>query len=250
MEISQPIIVSTFHTSQSPGSKQYLHIFQSLTDRDQALEAATIEDEFDHSFAYLDNGALHVEWRNKAGIIQFCGSGAYSLAWYFCVHLSLGEVIIKTDTLSLSAAVDESRNLMLKISKRKAKQFKKESTYQIFTEEGSGVYLVELSNIESVSSSSITKLHQMIGDEDIHGVCAFYWDQSLQKGYLNYYTPRHGRDQDYVTGSIHQYLAAIVENNTGTQKQHWKQLSSSPGELSILCGKGHVQLYGHCKIQS
>jgi predicted PhzF superfamily epimerase YddE/YHI9 len=243
------IIINTFSTAQSPGSKQFLHLFENASDKDLALLNIDIKDEYDHSFVYLNNATAHVTWRNKAGVIQFCGSGAYATAWYFCLKRNMNTLTIKNDYHCLTASVNDNQNLMLKISKRNTGFFKEEKTYRIFTEKNSGVYLIEFFDIEKVTSVSFDQLYEMIGNqEDIHSVCVFYWDKKQARGYLNYYTPRYGRNQDYVTGSIHQYLAGLLQEREGAQNQYWTQLSSSPGELNINCGKDHVELFGLCNI--
>ena len=113
-----------------------------------------------------------------------------------------------------------------------------------------GIYLLHLQDENLLQSDrwieTYLKQQALAG---IHAFCAFVWDDESGRGVLRYFVPWHGRDEDYVTGSIHQYLTPLVNELYKKKEQIWTQLSASGGRIESACLNGQVRLSGRCSVE-
>ena len=122
----------------------------------------------------------------------------------------------------------------------------------IYFNTDSGLFFLSLKNPDEIKDNILLKSYQMYIAErfagDVHGFCAFYWYGAA--GHLRYFTPWHGREEDYVTGSVHQNLTPLVHSLYNAEEQTWIQLSSSKGQVRSVYLDGKVSISGKCTIQS
>jgi predicted PhzF superfamily epimerase YddE/YHI9 len=278
------VSIRTFCGEHQPGSLQIIHFFSSNEQARCAAQSSKIIDEFDHGFVYVSSAdTASVHWRNKAGEIQFCGSGAYALTWMMLQHEQVTQAQLHTAYRTLIATlfagpVHSSAGLLANVAAHipsahdgnacylsipcyhpveveaanvSVKAFVTEGAGRLYVDSASGIYLLQLNNVNKLENTAwLTTLIESLSGLDIHGFCAFYWDSKNNSGKLRYFVPWHGRDEDYVTGSIHQYLTPLVHDLYGAQTQNWQQVSSSHGSLTSMYQHGYVQLSGHCQIVS
>lgn len=278
------VCIRTFCGEHQPGSLQIIHFLSSDEQARSAAQSSKITDEFDHGFVYLSStDTASVHWRNKAGEIQLCGSGAYALAWMMLQHEQVTQAQLHTAYRTLiatsfagkvhsSAGVSANtaahvpcasdanacylsipcyHPIELEATKVSVKDFVVEGAGRMFVDRGSGIYLLQLNSMNKLANTAwLTTQTELLSSLDIHGFCAFYWDSKNNSGKLRYFVPWHGRDEDYVTGSIHQYLTPLVHDLYGAQTQYWQQVSSSHGSLTSVYQCGYVQLIGNCQIVS
>ena len=97
------VLVNTFCFDSHQGSPQYLHFLRDKSQLYSAFYSYLVNDEYDHSFVYIENPRLaQVLWKNKAGQIQFCGSGAYALTWIMGKVCALSLFQIHSEFIELS----------------------------------------------------------------------------------------------------------------------------------------------------
>lgn len=257
-----------------PGSLQYIHLYSSKARAEFAAANSNVSDGFDHGFVYIESpGKAYVRWRNIAGEIQFCGSGAYALAWHMLKAETVTQVSLHTihrtliaDSSGDSAAISTNPSIKglntascyLSIPSFHPVEVTHFSTKTIidgleeaghlYVDCTSGIYLLQLNDSETLTDTTWlgSKIEQL-SSLDIHGFCAFNWDSETSSGKLRYFVPWHGRDEDYVTGSIQQYLTSLVHDKYGAQTQHWQQMSSSSGRLLSEYRDSHIRLSGQCE---
>lgn len=233
--------------SQAGGALQKLHVCKSLQQLHQAFKSYQVGDDYDHSFLYFDGRVVHMAWKNSAGVVQFCGSGAFAASKYIfslsCQQFSkLSPLTLTSSNFSLSAYCENKRpdsngRVVLEIPSRQPKFIKVVSGVNIYFDGDSGVYLLHYLTAACLSNlPSPLSLAREMGLSDIHGLCCFSWDDDLKTGFLRYFVPWHGRYEDYVTGSIHTLLTPLVYEKYGVVAQRWMQVSSSPGvvETEVL----------------
>lgn len=248
------VLVHSFTDESSPGSPQYLHFFNEKSDWEKACSSLTFSDEFDHSIIYRSSESIFlVQWLNKDGIIQFCGSAAYALAWYAGFEIEMDTVGIHTRHLDLVAR-KESLQMELNFPEKLVHPLKEILGYPVYGSENDGIYFFDLTKkpgqLKALEIKPFINALQENGNIEIHGLCLF--DLSNPKGpnELRYFTPWHGRDEDYVTGSIHQYLTPLVHRIKTEKSQNWRQLSSSPGTLFSNIDNYKVILRGNCILKN
>ncbi len=241
------ILVQTFNSKLSSGSPQKLHFFKNEIEMQNSFIKYQIKDELDHSFVCFNSkqSAL-VRWKNQAGPIQLCGSAAYALAWIATNHWKLGEFKISSMEYQLNSYLS-ANGTCLDIPAILPTFINKTEDGLLFLDQRSGIYLLEIQSEEYLVKEnwleSYLIKHQL---SDIHGFCVFTWDDQKKQGKLRYFTPWHGRNEDYVTGSIHQYLTPLIKNLYAQTKQAWEQLSKSGGELISTYNDNKVTLMGNC----
>ena len=245
------LLVSTFIGDSLPGSIQYLHFLSTLADWEQFAQNFVVDDEFDHSFVYLESAStVKVQWKNRAGTVQFCGSGAYALAWALFQEYQVPTFLIDPLTHSMLEAQKKSDGIFLKLAAQSVKMLERGKEGSIYCHEGSGIFIVQLNDVNLLKDDKTIEQYQATFEErflgSIHGLCAFVWGPS--GGQLRYFTPWHGRPEDYVTGSIHQYLSPLVAKLYGRRHQEWVQLyKNGGGRLTTSFSENHVLLSGKCK---
>ncbi len=244
------LLVYTFYTESLTGSPQHLHFFNDQDQMKSVFHKFQVSDERDHSFISFENKKrANVLWKNKAGPIQFCGSGAYALSWISSELYQKNELEIVSGT-STYYSYHANNLTFLDFSSTLPMQINDLDLNKLYLAGDSGVFLLQLSDIEQLKNDELVKSYLKLLEQEysdnIHGLCVFVWKQSA--GYLRYFTPWHGRDEDYVTGSIHQYLTPLVHNIYGANKQNWQQYSRLGGKLQSIYSNQKVTLTGKCKV--
>jgi predicted PhzF superfamily epimerase YddE/YHI9 len=244
------ILIKAFTSQVQTGSPQHLHFFKTESEMNKAAESIVITDNFDHSFVYLDSkDKVIVTWKNKAGTIQCCGSAAYSLAWLLIKTGNTNKLSINSKHYELSAYLDKEGPI-LELPKRLPINIKKTTDNCLYVDKPTGIYLLEINEAVQLKNDSWVKDYlEKEQLEDIHGFCIFYWNKEKRKGKLRYFTPWHGRDEDYVTGSIHQYLSPLIQAKYLASQQEWHQLSTNPGVIFTKCTTQTVKLIGKCSLE-
>lgn len=251
IQTSLDVLVNTFCFDSHLGSLQQLHFFRDKSHLQHEFSRYLVNDEYDHSFIYFEKPALaRVLWKNKAGQIQFCGSGAYALAWVIGEVCQLDLFQIHSDCIKLNARhCDEGT--FLEFAAKIPDSNVQIMDRKIYFNTASGVYFLCLNNLDEIKNDEFLNNYQLYLAknfvDNIHGFCAFYWDGVV--GHLRYFTPWHGRDEDYVTGSVHQNLTPLVHSLYGAEEQRWIQVSSSKGQLRSMCRGDKVSIDGRCIIE-
>lgn len=250
-ETSLDVLVNTFCFESHLGSLQYLHFFRDESHLHTEFPRYLVNDEYDHSFVcYEKSGFAQVLWKNKAGQIQFCGSGAYALACVIGQVCQLDLFKIHSEFIKLNARYC-NKGTFLEFSAKMPDSKVQVMDRIIYFNSDSGLFFLCLNNLDDIKDDVLLNSYQLYLTErysdHIHGFCAFYWDGVL--GHLRYFTPWHGRDEDYVTGSVHQNLTPLVNSLYRAKKQTWVQVSSSKGQLRSMCLDDKVIINGQCIIE-
>ena len=247
------VSIRTFCTEIQPGSLQIIHLYNAKAAALIAAERSEVMDDFDHAFVYLNaSNRAWVKWRNKAGEIQLCGSGAYALAWMMLKDKQGFQVEINSDNHTL-VATSEQNKLCLTLPNIHPVEIYFLDDERMFVDKMSGIYLLELTSSNKLEDTQwLNSMMNMnrLSELGIHGFCAFHWDKKTNTGMLRYFVPWHGRDEDYVTGSIHQYLTPLIYDLYGVDTQEWYQCSSSHGTLTSVYQAEYVQISGNCQLVS
>jgi len=247
------LIIDVFLTDDKPGSPQYLHFFSTKEKMLHAFNNDKVEDEFDHSFIYLDHSMqTHILWKNKAGPIQFCGSGAYAAAWFLMNKYNLQNLKLNSQNLELKSYI-ENNKCYLEMPSRKCSALKKTKEGDLYFNEDASIFLFHIKNKKLLNKNDWIerlKLELEENEKQIHGLCLFYWNKDKERGSLRYFVPWHGRDEDYVTGSIHQYLTPLIYELTDHKNQHWLQSSNLSGELLSCYSDKTITITGNSQIKS
>lgn len=248
---SVSLVVNTFCSDASSGSKQYLHFFSDRDGLLQAFNDSMIDDEFDHSFiTQTSKDSFYVLWKNKAGAIQFCGSAAYSLTWLMTQYFGLDRVAIDSESIRVIGENSEA-GPALKIPSIVCEQVSSSDKFDHFMARDSGIHLLQLKRQSLLQEASfIEDIHNQAESWDVHGLCLFYWDSLISNGFVRYFVPWHGRDEDYVTGSIHQFLTPLVYRLTGCATQLWQQVSGSSGILNSFFDGDSLTIKGQCSLNN
>lgn len=242
------IVVHTFQKDSFRGSPQYLHFFTEEKKCEEEYLKFIVQDEFDHSFIYLKNSQYAiVYWKNKAGPIQFCGSAAYALTWIMNQYGQSHELKIFSKNIQIDG-FEENKKTYLQIPNSLPTFFSTKTEGDLHCFVKSGIYfLMCKGDIQTKDSKWVKNFVNQERLENVHGLCLFKWNKTRREGEVRYFTPWHGRDEDYVTGSIHQHLTPLVDKLYSAKKQTWIQRSTYGGQLlSELIDKGGVHLNGQC----
>lgn len=242
------VFVNTFCCESEPGSMQVVH---SIADRETFDQVESVfpkpTDEFDHSYVYLqDERTLLTKWRNKACFIQCCGSGAYACAWLYHRNTGSREFKVIGEHVTLECQVVGGK-LELKLPQTLPLPIEDILNMPVFMDETSGILFVQLASKQAVQNGHWLQNENpknFLGNAS--ALCIFAWDQPRGEGVVRYFTPRFGRDEDYVTGSVHRYLTPLVHNLFGATQQRWNQLSSHPGCLNSRLENNCVYISGYC----
>ncbi|MEM7645675.1 MAG: hypothetical protein AAF203_02085 [Pseudomonadota bacterium] len=229
-----------FCASLKQGSQQFLYCFDNIDEMNHQFNTSSFEDDFDHGFFYQDSSnSVRVRWKNRAGEIQLCGSGAFALNCYLqskiknqCWWMSNDFFKIKGDWQSGKATIS--------LPSSAPSTVKPDLWYHHQT----GIYFQKVSNLESLKSHLILKDFLKQNHQQPHGYCAFYWNSEKKRGTLRYFCPWHGRNEDSVTGSIQRHLNPLIQNLTGQKEQKWTQLSHNGGQLTTRSTEEGTQLSG------
>ena len=229
--VSIDLAVRVFHTDTGPGAVQLIRLFQTRSHRDRAFRQARITHDCDYSFVHVESpGQISVRWKNKAGPITFCGSGAYAVAGLLFRLFRIRRMTIKGGRYRYGARRD-SKSFWLSMPRRRMTLLQTTEDARLFYQPQNGILILEFSTSSQVRDTSKIRRYIQRLDIELHGVCAFSFNRRSRQGVLRYFVPWHGRDEDYVTGSIHQWLTPLVYRIHRVCRQTWTQLSGSLGRL-------------------
>lgn len=183
--------------------------------------------------------------KNKNGPIQFCGSATYAASNIILNELKINEISLILDNNSMRSFYENGEVILEFDHKFKKDNFLFENDY--FIHKDSGIFFQELTEKSELLNDNY--LNRIISfweknSIDIHGACFFHY---ADIGSIRYFIPWHGRDEDYITGSIHQYLTPYISHFKKRNEQIWHQLSSSPGILYSKVLDDKVQIKGEVK---
>jgi hypothetical protein len=241
------VLINVFQDDLLLGSPQIMHFFESELELETKFDKYQVENEIDHSFIFFNspNSAI-VKWKNKAGNIQFCGSAAYGISWLVSQFFGAKEFKLYSEKNELSSST-KNGSVYLEIPSILPEALKERDRGNLFLDSESGIYLFQALEesllLDDQWIKNFLKDDQLLG---AHGFCLFFWDKKKNTGKLRYFTPWHGRDEDYVTGSIHQYLTPLVHQLYGQSDQSWEQISKNGGRLTSSIKDQVVLLKGIC----
>ncbi len=215
-----------FSAEGFPGSLQFLHGFSDINEMNTSFEKYYVTDEFDHTF-YTKIGETEygLRFKNKNGEFSLCGSGAYALA----MSLPPDNLVFKTKSSQILVNT-ENQKTWIGLEIQNVTEVPAFNARRLFYNEDTGVYLMNAHTKEDLCNSTL--INTFVADDEIkqkHGLCVFYCEPNSPKAYLRYFSPWHGRDEDYVTGSIHHTLSPLAYKLTHQSKRIWVQNSTSPG---------------------
>lgn len=251
-DFNRGLLVRVFTGAQLPGSPQQVHFFVDEPAARRYQSAVPVVDDIDHSYVYPDQGDYRVSWANRAGPIQFCGSGAFAIAWLLSV-LGKQSMPIKLAAGSLCLrGMANANSIGLLLPKRETRTLDLDSMDRYaMAADGSGIYLCELADSRALEDAACyERAMAALSDFDVHALCVFHWDRSQSSGRLRYFVPRYGRPEDAVTGSIQSLLTPLVARRYGAETQSWRQCSASPGMLNTRLTVTGVELTGACELEA
>ena len=216
----------------------------------KAFQTLTIDDDYDHTFACQSHdGRILVRWRNKQAEIQLCGSGAFALIFLLRQQ---GVLFPRLHTRHcIVAGREHNGHIELKLPRLDCIPVQSTADGKLYSHPESGVMLLAAKSLQQLEQRDwlASNVYAEIFDK-AHGFCVFYWNNANLQGSLRYFVPWYGRDEDYVSGSIHRYLTPLIDSLYQPEQQHWLQASSSPGILSSHCDHDSVFITGQCKVVS
>jgi len=226
--------VKVFGSDSYEGVSQFLVECSDQGDLNQTVKSFEIDTCFDYTFFCKDSDNNYmVRWKNKAGDFSFCGSGAYALSEHLLKDNSDEKLILKSKD-HVFRAFKVNGQISLEIRKKIARYVGHLDVGDIYYENSTGICLLRLKNpldqFQNFTDFNVTDDFAL----DVHSLCVFYWNKELGRGDLRYFVPRYGRDEDYVTGSVHEVLTPLVAKLEGVNSQIWYQLSSLPGGVKTL----------------
>lgn len=237
-----------FCGKETSGSLQFLHYYKSKELMESDAQSFVVEDAYDHSFVYKESDRAYVSWKNKAGMIQLCGAASYTLAFEILTQQGEGASLQIISPFCSLRAFYNSGKVFLELPVRKPLFLCSQHFGEVFCFSETGVFLVQLKDREALAKDSFLESCLDFLSEEfkglIHGLCFFHFHSKV--GALRYFTPWHGRKEDYVTGSMHSYLAPLINDLFSVSKHMWFQESSSPGVLSVEYDGSSVRIQGEC----
>jgi hypothetical protein len=244
------VLINVFKVDLLLGSPQIMHFYESEIELQTNFDKYQVENEIDHSFIYFNSPtSAIVKWKNKAGNIQFCGSAAYGISWIASQFFGAKEFKLYSEKNKLLSSTKDGA-VYLEIPSILPKALKEGERGNLFLDSESGIYLFKALEesllLDDQWIQNFLKGDQLLG---VHGFCLFFWDTKKNTGKLRYFTPWHGRDEDYVTGSIHQYLTPLVNQLYSQANQSWEQVSKNGGRLISSIKDQNVLLKGNCTTE-
>lgn len=244
---TNPYRVETFYSDHFLGSPQFLYFCENETELEQKYLHLKVEDDFDHGLFYLSGQKAFAAWKNKKGPVEFCGSGAFALAWL--VHELFGNyhLEILTKSVTLKARMGRGK-VELSLPVHRPEKIIEHDSVEVFTYENSGIYFIRDADNANLKNKSWEDYVHLLEGKEIKGIGLFQWDNGLALGKVRYFTPWFGRDEDHVTGSIHQYLTPLVDHYFFQGRQLWTQMSARGGVVKSKLMGDQVILEGRCSI--
>ena len=198
----------------------------------EAIDEYAISKDRDYVFYQQRINTFHVRFKNLGGEFSLCGSGLLALAKYLFSHKKFDDnhIIFRTvlDRFIKAKIVDEVVSLeLVKTPLTKINQ----NTWLT----NSGVYIQELPNDE-LGLLTIEKVKSFPKDKNLNhligGYCAFSIDRDNL--HLRYFTPWHGRDEDFATLSVFEHLGDILSMGKYTVYQNGHQFTCLVRDTSSL----------------
>lgn len=239
------IAVQTFSSPKQLGSLQLLHFYSSINRRNAAMRRP-ITDEFDHTYAVLgQENKVQLCWKNRSGEIQLCGTGAYAMAWYLSQkYPTRKKWEILTPNHHLKSTY-QNPYLLLELPCQQTQNIYLNQEYSLNYDSQSGIYYLEVTHQNLLMDElKLWSILKKTPPKSIHGYCAFFWNQDLRNGLVRYFSPMHGRREDYVTGSIHCALSPLVYKKYHILEQKWTQMSLHGGMLNTIFRDDKVLIHG------
>ncbi len=233
------------------GSKQRIFLTNNRELFLNAYSTFKVNEDIDHSIVLVDerftkNTAI-VFWRNKNGLVEFCGSGAYATLIYLKEEYNLNKIVIHPSGIELALVSKESK-LFLSMNAENVETLSEiNQSYSVYKSK-KGVLLVELFTDDLLSAFAFRIVESFLNRNNISALCVFYFGSSTCQGKLRYFAPKYGRNEDSVTGSIHSILTPLVRKKYGATHQEWYQLSKEGGKLLSCMENKKVLIGGNCKF--
>lgn len=252
MNNTNTVTMDVFSTTTLQGSPQSITFVPSKS-LIPNLPTCIMQPGVDYTVAYFDSCSNKVDavWRNHHNIIQFCGSAAFGISYYLLHTYELPYLTIQSNNLTLHAEYDSEVSLYIP-----AIQISLVSTQffdygRLHHEQDNGIYFLEVEDKDTLQNISWEEEDlYALPLEDPHGLCLFCWHTSTHTGYVRYFNPWYGREEDTVTGSIQSYLVPYVAHMYGMHSQSWVQLSQRGGYIRSLFINDKVCLRGICAYTS
>tara|TARA_B100000925_G_scaffold57475_2_gene38094 strand:- start:4617 stop:5348 length:732 start_codon:yes stop_codon:yes gene_type:complete len=197
----------------------------------EAIDEYTVPKDRDYVFYQQRINTFFVRFKNLEGEFSLCGSGLLALARHLFSTKKFDENYISfrtnLDRFFKANLIDNIVSLeLVKTPTTKINQ----NTWLT----NSGVYIQELlkSELEKLTLNDaknfpkINNLNHLIG-----GYCAFSRDNDIL--HIRYFSPWHGRDEDFATLSIFEHLSDLLEIGKYTIYQNEHQYSCVVGEKSV-----------------
>ena len=182
----------------------------------------------DYVFYQQRVNTFYARFKNLGGEFNLCGSGLLALAkhlfntqqfddTYITFRITLNR-FIKAKLVDNIVSLELIKTPVTKIN---------QNTWS----SNSGVYIqyftkTELEKLTIDDAKSFPKIHNL--NHLIGGYCAF--SRNNEKLHLRYFTPWHGRDEDFATLSILEHLSDLLEPGKYTIYQNEHQYSCTVGE--------------------
>ena len=198
----------------------------------EAIDAYVVLKDRDHVFYQRRINTFYTRFKNLGGEFSFCGSGLLALAKHLFSTKKLDEENISfrtiLDRFFKASIVNDVVSLeLVKTPVTKINQ----NTWLSNT----GVYIQELSKTElDKLTLEYVKDFPKINNFDhlIGGYCAFSKSNEILK--LRYFSPWHGRDEDFATLSIFEHLGDLIAPGKYAVHQNEHQFNCFIGETSSL----------------
>ena len=253
--VSGEVALRVFNCKGGLGSPQVYQFVNSLEQLN--LPPKILREDTDYTVVFREPGShcFQVKWYNQAGPIELCGSGAYGLAWLAFHQFDIASGVIKSSTMDLKFSRLSGPNHLVQLvlpenSSLVASLIEIEGMdTPLYFCSSNGVYLLDQSALPKDHLENWTvPIIYSLGLPDPHGFAVFNWISAEQTGYLRYFVPWHGRDEDHGTGSIQRVLAPLVKSKYGATEQKWVQLSKNRCEIRSSFAQGQVIVEGTCVL--
>lgn len=250
--MSQPaklITMNVFSTKTLYGSRQSILLVNAKCLITEPIQ--TTQPGIDYTIAYFDGkNKANVVWRNHQTMIRFCGSAAYAISYYLLHKYQIPNLTIQSPHVTLHADYDLDVSLYIPSDTMLPAKVQPFDEGCLFFQPISNVYFLETNDLDAFHQLNWTK-DELYGLplHNPHGFSCFYWHDETKTGYVRYFTPWHGREEDSVTGSIQACLTPYVAKTYGCTNQTWIQRSFNGGQLSSSWMGDKVRLQGNCEIQ-
>jgi predicted PhzF superfamily epimerase YddE/YHI9 len=175
----------------------------------------------DFIFYQQENDIFHVRFKNLNGEFNLCGSGLLALATKLLNKNSFKNKTLtfknKKNKIIRAKMIHQKPHIIMSVNKN----YKKDS-HQYLTSSNVLIQEMKRNELEMIKANNVENTTYRVSSP-IGAYCGF----SIEKNnlYLRYFTPWHGRNEDFATLSIFEYLAPIIgiknQYVTVTQKENY-----------------------------